>query len=54
MLVRGVDRYGHYPLDEQAPVSVDDPGTIACHDRAVQLYRDKAVECGNRTAWRLG
>lgn len=54
MLLRGEDRYGNYPLDEIPPVSVDDPGTIECHDRAVQLYRDKSVECGNQTAWRYG
>jgi non-heme Fe2+,alpha-ketoglutarate-dependent halogenase len=53
MLVRGTDDYGHFPLDERPPVSPDDPATIACHDRAVTLYRDKAVECGNDTAWRL-
>ena len=53
MLVRGEDRYGHFPLDEKPPVSPDDPATIACHDRAVTLYRNKAIECGNQTAWRL-
>jgi len=53
MLLRGEDRYGHFPLDEVPPVSPYDPATIACHDRAVTLYRDKAAECGNRTAWRF-
>ncbi len=53
MLVKGEDRYGHYPLDEKPPLSPDDPATIACHDRAVTLYRNKSAECGNRTAWRL-
>lgn len=53
MLVRGEDRYGHFPLDEKPPISPDDPATIACHDRAVTLYRDKSAECGNQTAWRL-
>ena len=53
MLLRGEDRYGHFPLDEVPPVSPHDPATIACHDRAVTLYRDKAAECGNRTAWRF-
>ncbi len=53
MLVRGEDRYGHFPLDEKPPISPDDPATIACHDRAVTLYRNKSAECGNRTAWRL-
>jgi non-heme Fe2+,alpha-ketoglutarate-dependent halogenase len=54
MLVRGSDRFGNFPLDERPPVSVDDPDTVRCHDRAVQLYRDKSVECGNQTAWRYG
>jgi hypothetical protein len=54
MLVRGKDSFGHYPLTERPPVSVDDPATIECHDKAVQLYRDKSIECGNQTAWRLG
>lgn len=53
MLVRGEDRYGHYPLDEKPPLAPDDPATIARHDRAVTLYRNKSAECGNRTAWRL-
>lgn len=54
MLVRGEDTYGNYSLDEQPPLSSDDPATIAGHDKAVQLYRDKSVECGNQTAWRYG
>jgi hypothetical protein len=54
MLMRGQDTCGHYALDEMAPVSPDDPATIERHDRAVSLYRDKAIECGNQTAWRLG
>ena len=54
MLVRGEDKYGNYPLDEYPPVSIDDPDTIDSHDRAVQLYREKSIECGNQTAWRLG
>lgn len=54
MLMRGEDTCGHYVLDEVAPVSPDDPATIERHDRAVSLYRDKAIECGNQTAWRLG
>jgi len=54
MLMRGKDSYGHYPLDERAPLSPDDPATVACHDRAVSRYRNKAIECGNQTAWRLG
>ena len=54
MVVRGEDKFGYYPLDERPPLSTDDPETIACHDKAVQLYRDKSIECGNQTAWRLG
>lgn len=54
MLMRGQDGYGHYPLDEVPPTAPDDPDTIARHQRAVSLYRDKAMECGNETAWRLG
>lgn len=54
MLMRGEDRYGHYVLDELPPVSPDDPATIERHDRAVKLYRNKASEAGNQTAWRLG
>jgi len=54
MLMRGADACGHYPLDELPPVAPDDPATIERHDRAVSLYRDKAIECGNNTAWRLG
>lgn len=54
MLVRGEDKFGNYPPGEQPPVATNDPATIACHDKAVQLYRDKSVECGNQTAWRYG
>jgi hypothetical protein len=54
MLMRGKDRHGHYTLDELPPVSPDDPATIERHDRAEKLYRDKAMEAGNQTAWRLG
>jgi len=54
MLVRGKDGFGNYPLNEYPPAAMEDPGTIECHDRAVQLYRDKSIECGNRTAWRFG
>lgn len=54
MLMRGEDRFGHYPLDEKPPVAADDPETIAAHERGVSLYRNKAMECGNETAWRLG
>lgn len=54
MLMRGEDRFGHYPLDEIPPVAVDDPATIERHARAVALYREKAREAGNQTVWRLG
>jgi len=54
MLMRGEDRYGNYVLDERPPVATDDPVTIERHDRAVKLYRNKAMEAGNQTAWRLG
>ena len=54
MLMRGADTGGHYLLDELPPVAPDDPATIERHARAVTLYRDKAIECGNNTAWRLG
>ncbi|MFM1815980.1 MAG: 1-deoxypentalenic acid 11-beta-hydroxylase [Pseudomonadota bacterium] len=55
MLMRGKDSYGHYPLDEVPPLAADDPATIARHEKAVRLYRDKTVECGNGTAWvRIG
>ena len=53
MLMRGKDDQGHYQLDEVAPVSADDPLTIERHERAVTLYRNKAKEAGNQTAWRL-
>lgn len=54
MLMRGEDRFGHYPLDEVPPVAADDPATIERHARAVTLYREKAKEAGNQTVWRLG
>jgi non-haem Fe2+, alpha-ketoglutarate-dependent halogenase len=53
MLMRGSDNCGHYSLNEVAPVSVDDPTTIERHATAVTLYRNKAKEAGNQTAWRL-
>jgi ectoine hydroxylase-related dioxygenase (phytanoyl-CoA dioxygenase family) len=53
MLMRGKDDHGYYQLDEIAPVSVDDPETIERHAKAVSLYRNKAKEAGNQTAWRL-
>ncbi len=52
MLMRGEDRYGYYG-PETAPVATDDPGTLARHEEAVTLYRNKAKEAGNQTAWRL-
>lgn len=54
MLLRGEDKCGHYTLDEHPPTAPDDAATIRCHDRAVELYRAKAIECGNATAWRHG
>ena len=54
MLMRGKDDYGHYTLDEVPPASPHDAATIARHEQAVTLYRNKAMECGNETAWRLG
>lgn len=54
ILVRGEDRFGHYELHDGPPAGPDDPATLAVHARAVELYRSKAMECGNRTAWRLG
>ena len=53
MLMRGKDEYGHYVLDEMPPVSEHDPATIERHARAVTLYRNKARQAGNQTAWRL-
>lgn len=52
MLMRGQDAFGHYALDELPPVAVDDPETMERHARAVTLYRNKAKEAGNQTAWR--
>ena len=46
--------FGNYVLDERPPVATCDPATIERHDRAVKLYRNKAMEAGNQTAWRLG
>ena len=37
MLMRGEDRYGHYPLDERPPVTVDDPEK--CGDAIEQALR---------------
>jgi non-heme Fe2+,alpha-ketoglutarate-dependent halogenase len=48
LLVRGQDCYGHFE-QEQAPLSPDDPETIARHERGASLYRAKAQELGNRT-----
>ena len=54
MLMRGRDKFGHYPLEEGPPVAPDDPATVERHARAVALYREKARESGNQTVWRLG
>ncbi|HEY4266139.1 MAG TPA: phytanoyl-CoA dioxygenase family protein [Micropepsaceae bacterium] len=48
LLVRGEDRYGNFE-PEQPPLSPDDPGTIARHERGAALYRAKAEELGNAT-----
>ncbi len=47
MLLRGEDRYGNYVLDEKPATVIDDPESIARHEKAVSLYRAKAEECGN-------
>ncbi len=54
MLLRGEDRYGNYVLDEKPATAIDDPESIARHEKAVSLYRTKVEECGNSNAWRLG
>jgi len=54
MLMRGEDRFGNFPLDEKPPVGPTDSETVERHEHAVSLYREKAIECGNDTAWRLG
>ncbi len=54
MLLRGEDRFGNYVLDEKPATGIDDPESIARHEKAVSLYRAKAEECGNANAWRLG
>jgi non-haem Fe2+, alpha-ketoglutarate-dependent halogenase len=43
MLVRGIDRYGHFELVEPAKGELDPEG-LAVHKRAVGLYRDLYVE----------
>lgn len=43
MLVRGVDRYGHFELVEPAKAELDPEG-LAAHERAVGLYRDLYIE----------
>ena len=52
LLVRGEDRFGNFE-PERPPAAVDDPDTIARHERAVASYRDKVRELGNRTVARL-
>ena len=48
LLVRGQDRSGNFEA-ERAPISADDPETIARHERGAALYRAKAQELGNHT-----
>jgi hypothetical protein len=43
MLVRGVDRHGHFERVEPAKAELD-PESVAVHDRAVALYRDLYIE----------
>lgn len=43
MLVRGVDRFGHFELVDGAQAELDAQG-IATHQRAVGLYRDLYLE----------
>jgi hypothetical protein len=43
MLVRGVDRYGHFERVEPATAELDANG-LAAHERAVALYRDCYLE----------
>jgi non-haem Fe2+, alpha-ketoglutarate-dependent halogenase len=52
LLVRGEDRFGYFEA-EHPPVSADDPATIARHEHAVGLYRDKVRELGNMTVARF-
>ncbi len=52
LLVRGEDRYGHFD-PEQPPVAADDSDTIARHEHAVAIYRDKIKELGNTTLKRF-
>ena len=40
--------------DEMPATALDDPASIARHEKAVALYRAKAEECGNDNVWRLG
>ena len=43
MLMRGEDDFGFFTLDELPPVSAVDEDTVKRHERAVSLYREKAV-----------
>lgn len=52
LLVRGEDNFGNFEA-EQPPLAADDPATIARHERAVGLYRDKVRELGNATVTRF-
>jgi hypothetical protein len=43
MVVRGVDRYGHF--ERVAPANTElDPECMAVHGRAAALYRDSYLE----------
>ena len=52
LVVRGEDRFRHFD-HERPPLSPDDAGTIARHERGAGLYRAKAQELGNRNIGRL-
>jgi hypothetical protein len=49
MLVRGVDRYGHFERVEPAKTKLD-PECVVVHSRAVALYRDCYLEEEGRHA----
>ena len=51
MLVRGVDRYGHFDRVVPAERELDAEG-LAVHARAVALYRDAYLEAEARHAQR--
>ena len=52
LLVRGEDRHGNFD-HERPPVAADDPETVAHHEHAVAMYREKIRELGNATLARF-